>query len=259
MFFQNINFCQYSKSKEKVIFACDELYFKNYGFYNLLSCNNVGHDVHIHLINPSIKFLDKVKKINLNIDLSITTENFLINNINYYKLQSYYFCSRYFIADFLFSKKLLDKAYITDADLIFNEKIFFNNKINLGVLYFPNHDNYWKQSGGNFLYVSKNRSDFLKKIIELYNKKLQETNFEKIHQGMEKYMRGNMYGLDQVCISLQMLNENINSENFLNLSQVDNFISKTMQTKIWSFTGPMKRDSQLQNILLKKFKKSFDE
>jgi hypothetical protein len=32
-----------------------------------------------------------------------------------------------------------------------------------------------------------------------------------------------------------------------------------MQTKIWSFTGSTKKDPQLQNILLKKFKKSFDE
>ena len=67
-------------------------------------------------------------KINLNIELSITTENLSIENINFYKLKSYYFCSRYFITDLLFSENLLEKAYVTDADIIFNEKISFDKK-----------------------------------------------------------------------------------------------------------------------------------
>ena len=257
MFFRNINFHRYPKSKEKVVFQCDEFYFKNYAFYNLLSCNNVGYDVHIHFINPSKEFLNKVENINLDIDLSVTTEYLLTENINHYKLKSYYFCSRYYITDLLFSNNLIEKAYITDADIIFNEKILFDKKINLAVMYSPEYDNLWKQTGANFLYVSKYRADFIKKIINLYQKKLQEINFDAIHEGMDKVTRANMYGLDQVCMSLQMMDENLTSEDFLDLKYIDNFLSKTSNTKIWSFTGPAKKDPQLQTTLFKKFKISF--
>jgi hypothetical protein len=258
MFFKNVKFYRYPTAKEKVIFQCDELYFTKYAFYNLISCNNAGHDVHIHFINPSQKFLDKVDNIKLEIDLSITTEELAIENINYYKLKSYYFCSRYFVTDLLFSKGLIDKAYVVDADIIINEKISFEEKIQLGVLYYPNYTNYWKQTGANFLYVCKSRQDFITKIIQSYLKKLEEVKFEEIHEGMEKYVRSNMYGLDQVCMSLQMSDENVEDEKFLNLSSVDNFISKTPYTKIWSFTGAgTKQNPDLQNILISKFKKSF--
>ena len=258
MFFQNINFISEPTKKEKVIFQCDEYYFENFAFYNLLSCNNVGHDVHIHFINPSTEFLEKVKKIDLDIELSITSETFSVENINYYKLKSYYFCSRYFITDFLFSNRLIEKAYITDADIIFNEKISFEEKIQLAVLYYPNYDNLWKQTGANFLYVTQERSDFVKKVVDLYCNKIKEIDFDSIHGDMDKYTRSNMYGLDQVCMSLQMQNENIIDQSFLNLITVDNFLSKKEDTKIWTFTGGnTKSNPELKQILFKKFKKSF--
>lgn len=258
MFFQNVNFIRKPTKREKVIFQCDEYYFENFAFYNLLSCNSVGHDVHIHFINPSDHFLKKVNDIHLDIELSITAEKLSIENINYYKLKSYYFCSRYFIADFLFSNQFLEKAYITDADIIFNEKISFDEQINLGVLYYPNYDNLWKQTGANFLYVTQERSDFVKKVVDLYCNKINEINFDSIHEDMDKYIISNMYGLDQVCMSLQMKNEETTNQNFLNLNDIDNFLSKNQDKKIWTFTGGnTKNNPALKQILFEKFKKSF--
>ena len=255
MFFQNIEIVKQPKSKEKVLFQCDEHYFKNYGFYNLLSCEQVKQDVHIHFINISDIFLDKILKLNLSIDLSISSE-ILNTDINFYKLKSYYFTSRYFIADYLFDSNLLDSAYITDADIIFNEKISIQNS-KLGVLYYPAYENnLWKQTGANFLFVSKDRKDFVKKIIKEYNKKISEINFEDINQDMPKYQRANMYALDQVCMSIAMQTEDLNCPDFLNLTEIKKFIgNKDMTCKIWSLTA--RKNVGITQILLDRFKKSF--
>jgi hypothetical protein len=124
MFFQDITFISKPKTKEKVIFQCDENYFVNYGIYNLFSCDNHGHDVHLHLINPSELLIEQIKNLQLSIDLSISTEKLAITDINFYKLKSYYFCSRYFISNLLFEKNLISKAYIVDEDVIFMRTFF---------------------------------------------------------------------------------------------------------------------------------------
>ena len=254
-FFKNIQIIKKPISKNAVVFQCDQNYFQNYGFYNLLSCNEVGHDVHIHFININDQYIEKISALNLNIDLSISTER-VDTDINFYKLKSYYFTSRYFIADYLFDSNLLDSAYITDADIIFNEKISIKNS-KLGVLYYPAYENnLWKQTGANFLFVSKDRKDFVKKIIKEYNKKISETNFEDINQDMPKYQRANMYALDQVCMSIAMQTEDLNRPDFLNLTKIEKFIgNKDMTCKIWSLTA--KKNVQTSQILLDRFKKSF--
>ena len=55
-----------------VIFQCDDYYFYNFGIYNLLSCNEVGQDVHIHLINPSNKLVSDLINADLDIKLGIS-------------------------------------------------------------------------------------------------------------------------------------------------------------------------------------------
>jgi phage pi2 protein 07 len=255
MFFQNVKIIKYPSSKERVVFQCDEFYFKNYGFYNLLSCDQLNQDVHIHFINVSDDFLNKVLNLDLSIDLSISLE--IVNtNVNFYKLKSYYFTSRYFIADYLFDKNLLDRAYITDADIIFNERISIQNS-KLGVLHYPNYQgNLWKQTGANFLFVSKDRKDFIKKIITEYNLKLLQINFENINDEMPKYERSNMYGLDQVCMSIAMQSEDTASPYFLNLNEIERFIgNKDMTCKIWSLTS--KKNEETTKILFDRFKRLF--
>jgi hypothetical protein len=255
MFFQNIKLVKSPCSPERVIFQCDEFYFRNYGFYNLLSCDELNQDVHIHFINVSDEFLNKIIDLQLSIDLSISCE-ILNTDVNFYKLKSYYFTSRYFIADYLFDKNLLDNAYITDADIIFNEKISIQNS-KLGVLYYPNYENnLWKQTGANFLFVSKDRKDFLKTIITEYNSRLPQIDFDSIHEKMPKYERANMYALDQVCMSIAMQSENIESPDFLNLNEIEKFIgNKDMSYKIWSLTA--RKNDVTQKILLDRFKRSF--
>lgn len=253
MFFQDIKFISKPKTKEKVVFQCDENYFINYGIYNLFSCDNHGHDVHIHLINPSDLLLEQIKNLRLSIDLSISTEQLEITNINFYKLKSYYFCSRYFISDLLFEKNLISKAYIVDADVIFNERIDFDNSIELGVLYYPHHDTPWKQTGANFLYVTEKRKNFLRNIINLYNEKVQHIPFELINENMEKLQRANMYGLDQVCMSELISQEH----NFFNLCDLENFLSKNQSSKIWSLTGPWKQNPNIKNLLEQQVNRSF--
>ena len=253
MFFQDIKFISKPKTKEKVVFQCDENYFINYGIYNLFSCDNHGHDVHIHLINPSDLLLEQIKNLRLSIDLSISTEQLEITNINFYKLKSYYFCSRYFISDLLFEKNLISKAYIVDADVIFNQRINFDNSIELGVLYYPHHDTLWKQTGANFLYVTEKRKNFLRNIINLYNEKVQHIPFELINENMEKLQRANMYGLDQVCMSELISQEH----NFFNLCDLENFLSKNQSSKIWSLTGPWKQNPNIKNLLEQQVNRSF--
>ena len=253
MFFQDIKFISKPKTKEKVVFQCDENYFINYGIYNLFSCDNHGHDVHIHLINPSDLLLEQIKNLRLSIDLSISTEQLEITNINFYKLKSYYFCSRYFISDLLFEKNLISKAYIVDADVIFNQRINFNNSIELGVLYYPHHDTLWKQTGANFLYVTEKRKNFLRNIVNLYNEKVQHIPFELINENMEKLQRANMYGLDQVCMSELISQEH----NFFNLCGLENFLSKNQSSKIWSLTGPWKQNPNIKNLLEQQVNRSF--
>jgi hypothetical protein len=253
MFFQDIKFISKPKTKEKVVFQCDENYFINYGIYNLFSCDKHGHDVHIHLINPSDLLLEQIKNLKLSIDLSISTEQLEITNINFYKLKSYYFCSRYFISDLLFEKNLISKAYIVDADVIFNQRINFDNSIELGVLYYPHHDTLWKQTGANFLYVTEKRKNFLRNIVNLYNEKVQHISFELINENMEKLQRANMYGLDQVCMSELISQEH----NFFNLCDLENFLSKNQSSKIWSLTGPWKQNPNIKNLLEQQVNRSF--
>jgi hypothetical protein len=246
-YFQQLKMIVPPKSRNKVIFACDGDYFNSYGIYNLLSCNNYNHDVHVHIINPTEKLLNKINELTLSIDLSISIEELDTSNINFYKLKSYYFCSRYFICDYLFNNDLIDTAYITDADVIFNENISFDNTVTLGILYYPKYESLWKQTGANFLYVTKERKSFVNKIVNLYQKYVETNDFETISDSMDKSVRADIYGLDQVCMSEIIKNET----DFFNLATIENFVSKKQNSQIWSLTGPWKKNPNIKSILEK--------
>jgi hypothetical protein len=246
-YFQKLKIIVPPKSRNKVIFACDGDYFNSYGIYNLLSCNNHNHDVHVHIINPTKELLNKINEITLSIDLSISIEELDTSNINFYKLKSYYFCSRYFICDYLFNNDSIDTAYITDADIIFNENISFDNTVTLGILHYPKYESLWKQTGANFLYVTKERKSFVNKIVNLYQKYVETNDFEIISNSTSKSVRADIYGLDQVCMSEIIKNET----NFFNLATIENFVSKKQNSKIWSLTGPWKKNPNIKSILEK--------
>ena len=234
-FFKNYEIIKVPSSNNPVVFQCDENFFNNYGIHNLASCEKNNMDVHIHFINPSDKFLKKIDNLDLKIKFSYSKES-IDTDINFFKLKSYYFCSRYYITNHLFDQDLIQGAFITDADIIFNEHIVIPKDKELGILYYPSQDNLWKQTGANISYVSKRKRSFLEIVIKIYEQRLQNTDFDRITSEMPKMERANLYALDQVCMSLA-LQENFIDETFINLATIDNFISKNKNTKIWSLTG----------------------
>lgn len=247
-FFNNVEVVKSPKSKSVVIFQCDQKFFNDYGIYNLASCEKNHLDVHIHFINANKDFLNRIDNIDIDVNLSYSIET-IDTNVNFYKLKSYYFCSRYFITDYLFDKDLIESAFVTDADIIFNEHIDIPEEKKLGILYYPQYNNLWKQTGANISYVHKEKQSFLKKVIEIYEQKLQDTDFHKINDNMDKFERANLYALDQVCMSIALQKGFIDSQ-FLNLTSLDNFISKNKNTKIWSLTGGgQKANPNLKSIL----------
>ena len=251
-FFRNCEIIKVPTSNSPVVFQCDENFFKKYGMYNLMSCEKNNMDVHIHFINPTDVFLDKIKNLNTKINLSYSIES-IDTDINLYKLKSYYFCSRYYITNYLFEHNLIQRAFITDADIIFNEHIEIPHDKKLGILYYPSQDNLWKQTGANISYVDKDRKPFLETVIKIYEQRLQDTDFDSITKDMNKFEKANMYALDQVCMSLA-LQENFIDQYFINLTSIDNFISKTKKTKIWSLTGGgQKANIELNNMLRANF------
>jgi hypothetical protein len=153
----------------------------------------------------------------------------------------------------LFEQNLISKAYIVDADIIFNERINFDNSVELGILYYPQYDTLWKKTGANFLYVTDKRKNFIKNIVNLYNEKIQHIPFETITENMEKLQRANMYGLDQVCMSELITQEH----DFFNLCNLENFVTKKQDSKIWSLTGPWKKNPDIKKLLEKQVNRSF--
>jgi hypothetical protein len=234
-FFNNYQIIKPPTSSSPVVFQCDENFFNRYGIYNLISCEKNNMDVHIHFINPTHLFLDKINGLDTKINLSYSKE-FIDTDINFYKLKSYYFCSRYFITNYLFELNLIQEAFITDADIIFNENIKIPQGKNLGILYYPTQDSLWKKTGANISYVSRERKLFLETVIKIYKQRLQDTDFDSITMDMPKLERANLYALDQVCMSLA-LQENFIDDHFVNLTSIPNLISKNNTTKIWSLTG----------------------
>lgn len=258
MFFKNVNFINFPKTKEKVLWACDPIYFENFGYYNLLSCNEVGHDVHIHLINPPEDLLDRILKINLSIDLSISYEHFDVN-LNVYKLKSYYFCSRFFIAQQLFLNTLVEKLFITDADIIFNQKIIFPDNKFLGLGYFPDNNNLWKQSSAGLIIIAKQKKEFLDLVLNEYNKRLLQTNFDLISESMDKITKANLYGLDQVCMSYVLQTSDIIDDTFFNLEDEGYSMSnKNLNLQIWALTGwPKQNLEEFKQIMFRRFGQIF--
>jgi hypothetical protein len=235
-FFSNISFYKDSMAEYKVIFSCDSIYFKKFGLYNLMSCDKAGHTVHVHLINPTAEIFSIIDNLKFYINHhSISYEYIDVNSLNFYQLKTYYYCSRFFITNFLFKNNNLKKAIITDADVIFNEYVAWPKNIYLGLEYKPDEKHCWRQVSGPVVLISKESQSFLEDIITDYKERVNFTDFSVLDTITDKYTRGDILGLDQVCMA-NNLKKYITS-NFLNLYN-ENIQSKDRyKSKIWIMTN----------------------
>lgn len=250
-FLSKISFYKDNDSDFKVIFSCDDIYFKKYGLYNLLSCKKVGHSAHVHLINPTNESFSIIDNLQID-DYSISYEYIDISFLNFYQLKTYYYCSRFFITNFLFDHKNLKKSIITDADVIFNEKVYWPTNVYLGVDYKSNEDQPWRQVAGPVVLVTIECKSFLTDVIEDYKNKVNYTDFSILESIKDKYERGNILGLDQVCMA-NNLKKYINS-NFLNLKDTDIKSKDRNSGKIWILTNNnFKKNPNMQKELEEMF------
>lgn len=261
-FFKSFNFLHYPAKKEIVLFSCDDLYFKKFGIFNIISCNEVGHDIHFHIINPSKESLELFNNIKskLRIQYSYSTELLETKDLNFYALKSYYYCSRYYVATFLFENTLVEKIHIVDTDAIFNDKIVMKENIDLSLEYNDQYNNLWQKIMAGYVFIEKKKSWFLKEVLFEYEKRYDSTDFAIVSNIENKIEKANFTGLDQVCLSYVFELYKLNLEDsFYNLLPIKSqFKSKGDNlAKIWMILGKSKVDAD--KYLRKKYIKYFDE
>lgn len=255
LLFQNVNYLETPTTKELVVFSCDQKYFEKYGIFNLLSCNKINYDVHLHLINATDDFkrLRDSLQNNLSIKFTVSLENVDLNSISQDQLKTYYYCSRFFIANDLFENYNLEKIYITDADVFFNNRIEINENISLALNYKPEESHLWRQVSAPFIFIKKEKKQFLKNVISEYKLRLDSTDFSILDNITDKYRRGDILGLDQVCLA-KNLTPDILKNGFLNLNQNPNIVSKNENDScVWIMTNQnAKKDKDLKIKLKEK-------
>lgn len=204
-----------------VAFACDEIYFNKFGINNINSCLTAGLMPHCHVINPS----EYTKKKLLDFPISASFETIEIQD--QYKLKTYYYCSRFFVARDLFEKFNIEELWITDADVLFNSKPFVPEFKFLGISYNQDQETLWKQTQASLIYVHRNKQEFVIQVIDRYLEKLNSTDFSMLKYITDKYKRGNILGLDQVCMSLVFNDFYKEDSEFINLHSIPNLKSKS--------------------------------
>jgi hypothetical protein len=202
-FFSNLKFNQDTYSNSINLISCDNNYWEKYGIFNIISCNETDQDIHVHIINPSEKTLQSLKRLKEQCRINIThsSESFDTTELNFYFLKSYYYMSRFFISRFIFNNTNVQEIKITDADIFFNEFIEFPRNINLALSYRPNNNTAWERTAAYFLYIKKEYSNFLNLVIENYQEKVNNIDFYKIEKIENKIEKANSTGLDQVCLT----------------------------------------------------------
>jgi hypothetical protein len=261
-FFSNLKFNQDIYSNSINLISCDDHYWKKYGIFNVISCNETNQDIHVHIINPSPETIKSLKKLKEQCHINITqsSESFETTELNFYFLKSYYYMSRFFISRFIFNNTTVQEIKITDADIFFNEFIEFPNNINLAVSYRPNNNTAWERTAAYFLYVTKEYSNFLNLVVEVYQKKVKNIDFYKIEKIENKIEKANNTGLDQVCLTEVLEDQKIfQNADFLNLDSLLDFSSKgENDSKIWVLVGKTKRSLE-DSYLYSKYKNYFKE
>jgi hypothetical protein len=261
LFFKDIVMNISPKDEELVLFSCDDIYFQKYGIYNLLSCNDVYQHVHVHIINPSLDSLVLLEKIikKLSINVSYSTE-ILNTNLNFYAIKSYYYCSRFYVARWLFEKYNLKKIHIVDADVIFNEKIIIPDNITLAVDYNSDAPTLWQKIMAGYIFISVEEINFLNLVIDEYSIRYVNTDFNAVSLIENKIEKANFTGLDQVCLSVIFEKlEKERSDSFLNTRTLLNFKGKgETGSKIWMLLGKAKKN-KIEDYLQEKYLNYFME
>jgi hypothetical protein len=106
-----------------------------------------------------------------------------------------------------------------------------------------------------YIFISKNKIQFLEKVIEEYCCRYIETDFDKVSLIENKIEKANFTGLDQVCLSFVFEKENIEENNdFFNLLPVMfEYKSKgDNEAKMWMILGKTKK--VVEPYLREKFK-----
>jgi hypothetical protein len=260
LFFKNVLFDSIPVSNNLVVFSCDDNYFKKYGIYNILSCDETDQPAHVHLINPSLDSVLTLKLIKnkLQIPLSWSTEYFETSNLNFYLLKSYYYMARFYLSNYIFQHTAVTHIKIVDADIIFNSLISFPESVNMGITYKKQKNTAWERTAAYFLFLTSLYKDFLPKVIALYEEKIKNIDFVTVEKIENKIEKANFTGLDQVCLTEILENECIyQNQDFLNLESLQAFSSKGHDAKIWVLVGKTKKLLP-EDYLLIKYKKYFE-
>lgn len=251
-FFTDVQFFGNPENSSLVVFSCDDRYFNRFGKFNILSALKVGMVPHPHIINPGTDTLIWCRENLESKNISYSTEYVDFFPIDKNITKTYYYCSRFFISLEIFNKFDVDMLYISDSDVIFNEKITFPNK-RLGVFYFPEEKSNWKKTSATFMFVGKSKKDFLKKVITNYDLKLTENDFSLLNSPISKHEKGDILGLDQVCMSLSIDLFLLNDKEFLNLCTEEKLLSKfPNEAKMWHILK-FKKTTDITSQLESKF------
>lgn len=238
--FKDIRFIKPPSKETSICFSCDSIYFKRYGQYTLQSAIKTHQVAHCHIINPSSDVLDIIDKFK-EFNVSFSIENLEISKLHKYQLLSYYFCSRFFVAELLFNNFEIEYLWITDTDVLFDQYIGRPDDKKLCVDYDPNADNLWKKTTGNIIYVNSDKKHFLNLVINEYIKRYNQINFNLIADDADKLTRGNLIGLDQVSMSVVIENNFLNDQEFSGLGIIPNLKGKTRgSVKVWTPVGKSK-------------------
>jgi len=252
--FKDVKFIGNPKNNTSICFSCDDIYFVKYGQFTLKTCIAIKQRAHCHIINPSAESKEIVNTFNDN-DISFSFEILETANFNNYQILSYYFCSRFFIANELFNNFDVQKLWITDTDVWFNEPIDDPENKKLVVAYNPAATNLWKKSTGSIMFVHRDRSIFLKQVINEFQTRYNSTDFNKITPSLSKIARSNIYGLDQVSVSSVIEKFYLNDYYFSpTLSIIPNLKGKHKEgVKVWIPLGKSKdcvRENGFRDIKL---------
>lgn len=254
--FENITYISNPTDKTSICFSCDDEYFKKYGQYNIKSCIKTNQSAHCHIINPSPESLEIIKSnIKKTISFSIEINDF--NNCNRYQIKTYYYCSRFYLGKHLFNKFNLSHLWITDADVIFHEKVEPIQNTKLSVAYNKNGECLWKKTTGAIIFICYERKNFLDHVIDEYEKRYNNIDLNTLSNIMlnpNKNIKGDLLGLDQVSMAVVIEKYYLNDPDFLNLSTIANLKSKKeKECKIWIPVGKSKdkiRNDGFKNIEL---------
>lgn len=225
LLYDNVHYVRTPTSTTNVTFSCDDVYFQKYGINNIASCLTAGLKPHCHVINPTETTKKYIESTDSNLSFSLETLD--IAQFDSYQLTTYYYCSRFFVALDLFDKFNVKELWISDTDVLFNSKPVIPIDKSLGISYNEDQSSLWKQTQASLIYIKQSKKLFIEQVLSTYRLKLKNTNFKILDSITDKYERGNILGLDQVCMSLIFKQYYKTDPEFINLHSIEGLKSKS--------------------------------